>query len=230
MPAFRLGCFLDCLAGRHANNVFVLQIGAMDGRTSDPVHSHIKDHGWQGLLIEPLPHLFEQLQDTYRDCPQIRTIRTAITPQNGPVSLHYIPDSAVDDGNVPSWGRGAGSLYRDRNALDWPEIHPHVRSIEVPGTTLATLIRKQSITAIDVLQIDAEGGDYMVLRQLNFKKFRPRVINLEWINLPKAEQTGCRQILDRHGYLYAKTGYDLTAISPEMMRLFADFSGQSTLP
>jgi FkbM family methyltransferase len=49
-------------------NFRFLQIGANDGVRDDPLHHIIRRYQLSGLLIEPLPDLFEQLKANYADC------------------------------------------------------------------------------------------------------------------------------------------------------------------
>jgi len=37
----------------------------MDGAAYDPLHEFVARYGWRGLLVEPLPDMFEQLRRTY---------------------------------------------------------------------------------------------------------------------------------------------------------------------
>jgi len=50
----------------------LVQIGANDGVRADPVRHLILRHGLQGLLVEPLPDLFVQLQKNYAGGRQVR--------------------------------------------------------------------------------------------------------------------------------------------------------------
>jgi hypothetical protein len=94
-----------------------------------------------------------------------------------------------------------------------PSLKPHVVKENVTCLTLSDLISKHGVKRVDVLQLDAEGYDYRILRQFNFEKFRPFIINFEIVNLRKGELAQCKQILEKHDYLYAKTGYDLLAVA-----------------
>jgi hypothetical protein len=119
----------------------------------------------------------------------------------------------VKDETLPRWGMGASSFFMDRNALAWKEIKPHIVEEAVDCMTLHDLLEKHQVKKIDLLQIDAEGYDYRILRQLNFEKFHPHIIHLEIVNLPKSEVGECKQLLDKYDYLHAKNGYNLLAVA-----------------
>ena len=46
---------------------FFIQVGANDGRTGDPIRKHIERYQWRGLLLEPLPNVFEVLTRNYQN-------------------------------------------------------------------------------------------------------------------------------------------------------------------
>ncbi|MBE7414623.1 MAG: FkbM family methyltransferase [Deltaproteobacteria bacterium] len=215
MPHFDLRHFLETLGQRLGSRAFVVQVGAMDGRTFDPVHEFIKRFGWGGLLIEPVREHFEKLKETYRENPGIAFSNVAVAGHCGTIELFRVPSEHVAEGRVPRWGLGAASVYADRNALSFPEIRPFVVKEEVPCMTLPEILKQHGVSKIDILQIDTEGFDYQVLKQLDFSAFHPRVINMEIVNIPKSERTPCKRLLDLHGYTYVKAGYDLLAISLE---------------
>jgi FkbM family methyltransferase len=170
--------------------------------------------------VEPVPEHFKTLQNTYDDRPLVQCAKVAVSDKTGRASMYVIPDEAADDPRYPGWAPAASSLYKTRTALHWPDIAPLVQDITVETLTLSTLISAYNITDIDVFQIDAEGADYMILRQLDFEQFKPLVINLEIVNLPSGEQAKTRALLDKQGYIYQKTGYDLVALRKDRLSLF----------
>ena len=48
-------------------DIFLLQIGAFDGITSDPIHQHIKSKNISGVLIEPIKYYYNKLIDNYKN-------------------------------------------------------------------------------------------------------------------------------------------------------------------
>lgn len=197
---------------RHKNSVFVLQVGAMDGKTHDPLHEFITRFAWRGLLVEPVAESFARLCETYENQPQLKLVRTAIAERKGEAIMHKLADPDAED--APNWAHGAASLYSDRNALGFDEVKARITTETVPVTTLPALLEDHGVQCIDIMQIDAEGHDYHILKQLDFARYQPTIINFEIVNLPKAEQTAAKQLLDKQGYLYAKAGYDLFCVQP----------------
>ena len=198
---------------------FVLQIGAMDGVQYDPIHPFLKKGGWSGLLVEPLPDLFAALVDNYRGVTGLRFANVAISDHEGSLSLNRVDPAAIRSGAAPDWTIGVSSMFEDRNsiggvkisAVDYERIRPHLVKQTVASTTLASLLRSHDVDHIDLLQIDAEGYDYQVLKQLDFDRFRPSIVHLEHYLLPPAEQEACFALLLRNGYVLGVRDIDLVA-------------------
>lgn len=55
-----LDTVLTGLGRRHGGDVFVLNIGAMDGVSFDGTRPYVDRYGWRGLFVEPVPELFER--------------------------------------------------------------------------------------------------------------------------------------------------------------------------
>ncbi len=215
MPHFNLRYFMQTMGKERGRDIFLLQIGAMDGKTFDPMHEYITQFRWQGLLVEPVKEHFAALSALYKDHEGMALANVAVGEHDGLATLHRIKNEDVARKRVPHWGLGLASLYKDRNALAFAEVEPLMIEEEVPCLRLSTLLKSYAVPRIDILQIDAEGHDYHILKQLNFNKYHPLVINMEIVNIPKAEQTACKHLLDAQGYLYSKAGYDMLAVSPQ---------------
>lgn len=217
MPHFNLRHFMNSLYAQRGSDVFVLQVGAMDGITSDPVYEYIHKFQWAALLVEPVKEHFDVLLKNYSVLPRVEFANIAISERDGDAVMYRIPAQRVRDKEVPRWGLGAASLYRDRNALAFDEVKPFLVQETVACVTLPTLIARHAIERVDVLQVDAEGHDYHILKQLDFDRYHPMIIHIEIVNLPRSEQTACKALLDSHGYLHVKAGYNLLAVSPALI-------------
>jgi len=197
---------VEHLASR--KRLFVLQIGAMDGVSFDPVNAAILRHHCRGLLVEPQPEFAEILRRNYAAEPDITIEDCAIAEHDGTATLHRIPAAHIIEGRAPAWLGGIASLYTDRNAIGGVRCHEiaarvifaHRDSIEVPCLTLASLLKRHAVAEIDILVIDAEGGDWMILRQLDFARYRPSVILFEFMNLPNQERAEAIDRLVAEGY------------------------------
>ena len=99
-----------------------MQIGANDGSAGDPLVDAFSKTRWSGLLVEPVPHLYEALVARYRDRPGVRVERAAVSTRDGEAPLYRLRSVP---GKTPEWFDLIGSLSREmllkqRSAI--PEI------------------------------------------------------------------------------------------------------------
>src|SRR5271168_5191347 len=50
---------------RSRKDIFVLQVGANDGKRHDALSPFLQEFQWRGLLLEPLPDIFADLRRNY---------------------------------------------------------------------------------------------------------------------------------------------------------------------
>lgn len=206
---FSVGLTLPNVIRRHlrTDSVFVVQVGANDGRADDPLSEPIVSYGWSGVLVEPQREPFAELQRNYSGCAGIELANCAISDHDGVVELYVSKDG-------PST---LGSLVPTRNALRGADLVPET----VDAVTFDTLVDRYGIDRVDVLQIDTEGYDAEILRMFDLARFRPIVVNLEFYCLTIEERVAVFERLDAHGYAWRFAGRDLLAVDRE--RIAADF-------
>ena len=197
-------------------------IGAMDGISYDAFHNFVRTYHWSGLLVEPVPEQFLRLVYNYSTIgcsPNNKYENCAIAEHNGTIKMLTIDQSAVDQGAVHACFGGMSAIYPPRNGLgsegDAETVRRFGRLIEVPCLTLESLLEKHDIGAIDVLCIDAEGWDFNILKQLDFKRWRPNLIRLEYINLSDQEKLALADLLETNHYSYHVSLMDLNAVATE---------------
>jgi FkbM family methyltransferase len=198
------------------SDVFFVEIGAMDGVSFDPLYQYVMRYGWRGLLIEPLPDLFEQLRRNYDGQRGLSFENIAISEETGTRVMYRVNPDAIEQGLVPRWAKGISSFFNDRNALGglrvptetFEQMRPYITKQSVSCDTLARVFERHGVQKIDVLVMDVEGYDFHVLRQLDFGRFLPHVIMMEWYNLPHGEKKLTLQLLKKHGYHTAQVRED----------------------
>jgi FkbM family methyltransferase len=197
-------------AQTHATPTF-LQIGAFDGRQSDPLYRFITRYHWRGLLVEPMPDAFQRLQETYRNEPQVQLRNVAVAAANGTRPLYHLRRDAPE---LPSWAPMLASFDREvvlRHGAQIPNISQFMEQTDVPCVTLRTLLDEAGLTSIDVLQIDTEGFDYEILKMVDFNRIRPAIVNYEHAHLGLDDKDAAIELLIRHGYHVGAGPYDTVA-------------------
>src|SRR5262249_15509258 len=81
-----------------------------------------------------------------------------------------------------------------------PDVERYIVSDSVPCRTFDSLFREYQINRVDVLQVDAEGFDYEILKLFPFTRFRPALIRYEHHHLSPADQDSCLRMLSALGY------------------------------
>jgi FkbM family methyltransferase len=155
------------------------QIGANDGVRFDPIHAFVRAnrHRVTGVVVEPLPDLFEALRRNYRDCPGVIAVNAAIHNEERKATLYRVdPRRAI---GLPDWVHGIASF--DREHLAQHSIIPPeaIVGVEVPCLRLDELLKAHGITELDLLLIDTEGYDAEIIRGLDLREARPRTLRFE---------------------------------------------------
>jgi FkbM family methyltransferase len=88
---------------------FFVNIGANDGVVADPIYPFIKKHGWSGIAVEPVPHVFEQLERNYAHLDGVILENVAIADRQQ--TFWYV---APGSGSVEYITQGIGSFERER--------------------------------------------------------------------------------------------------------------------
>lgn len=191
----------------------VVQIGAYIGPSSnDPLSAFFQSragHGLKAILVEPVHEYFERLRENYRGLEGLHFENIAIAETSGERDFYRLGVKPGDFG-FPDEVEQYGSLMADRMTDMWQryggdertkEFYQKHRVVErVRCLTLADLLAKYDIKQLDLLQIDAEGYDYEILKTIDFKSLRPSYINYERAMLGKDKETACRAMLTNAGY------------------------------
>jgi FkbM family methyltransferase len=177
-----------------------MQIGAFDGALDDDLRELIEKHQLRGVLIEPQPAAFARLQKTYRNQPQVKLLQAAIAEQQGTRDLFC--------------KRGEASMVAsfDRAHLRRHNVADHeIVTQPVACHTVESAVRVAGMTHIDLLQIDAEGYDWQIIRSIDFTRLRPRILRFEYRHMSPADADACLALLADHGYRFVVETRDIIA-------------------
>jgi FkbM family methyltransferase len=190
-------------------DLFFVQIGAHDGVDDDPIRTMVARYHWGGLLVEPQPDVFAHLVRNYESEPQLIFENAAIAARDGITTL-YVPE----EGPLQAAGTCLASLneavVRQRIGLKAP-----IRKIRVPALTLRSLLAKHHIARVDLLQIDAEGYDFELIKMLDDAGIDlPPLVHFEHANLSRSVRQDCFEHLASRHYRLARDEIDAIAYRP----------------
>jgi len=198
--------------------VFIVQVGAMDGRSFDDIRGYIDLFSWSGLFVEPMPEMYTRLVESYDEAPKDSNLifeNSAISDKNGEIEFIRIPPKVVDDNLVHCCFNGMSSVYPPKNGLgsegDRETVEKYSERLSVPCLTLDTLLEKHDIHHMDIFACDAEGHDWEIFKQFNFKKYKPKYIKLEVCCLSDEDIGNITSLLTSNGYQHQVIGQDIHA-------------------
>jgi FkbM family methyltransferase len=215
--------FLDKYSREHKPVTF-LQVGANDGFINDPLHIFIKRDNWRGVLLEPLPDVFDEyLVRLHRKRPEITAINAALDRNDGTRPFYKLSVSRE------RWAHGLSSFNREvlvkkltdgsmernmrRQGVTLPASEDEcITSDEVVTVSPETLLKKFDGQELDLLVIDTEGYDYEILKMLDLDRISPEVIIYEEMLFDEKTAAECREYLKNHGYSCSSIKRDVLAV------------------
>lgn len=197
---------------RVCSNLFFVEIGACDGVVSDPIYEFVKKHHWRGIAVEPQREVFErQLRANYSGIGGVVLENKAVATETGARELYTISFSSsrwatglasfrrsslqelIDNGYVDECARKEGILPP-------PSKADYIGKMTVETISLRDLLERHRVEKIDLLQIDAEGYDFEIIKTVDFARVKPVVIHYEHVHLLPNERQECRSLLMQNGY------------------------------
>lgn len=189
-----------------------IQVGANDGVRYDPINRFVTRYHWTGVLLEPIPRHFQALARKHGANPQLALIQAALDCQAGWRTIYEVAKEAIPPS--ADWVSGLASFERARilstlKSLNLPESA--LAEQEVPTVTWDEVWGKLPQGRCDLLLLDTEGHDLILLRSLNLKLRRPRVIHFEHGCLSREDRLAFYGELLDLDYEFATEGVDTTA-------------------
>jgi FkbM family methyltransferase len=194
---------LAAFAETHPRATFV-EIGANDGVHYDHLRRWILESEWRGVMVEPVPHLFERLRRNYEGIDRVALENVAIAAEDGELDFFHPPEGDFDM---------IGSLSRERtlatgSALGYDDLAERLVVSRVPCRSFDTLCERHGILDLDLLVIDTEGNDFEILRSADLAARRPRLLVYEHGLLSGPDRRDCRAHVEGLGFETREEGFD----------------------
>jgi len=154
------------------NGVFV-DIGANDGVLGSNSYFFEKELGWKGLCIEPLPNTFKLLQNN-RNCICLNACIAPAYEENVP----FLCIDGVIEGLSGIIGK-YDPRHVERINYELKKYGCSSHEILVTCLPLNEVLQENGIYHIDFLSIDTEGGEFEILKSIDFDKYEIDVITVE---------------------------------------------------
>lgn len=158
----------------------IVQIGAYDGVSGDPVYDFVRRGQLRAILVEPMEMSFRKLQETYRGIDNVSLVQAAIGHENGQAKMYRAK-------NVGRWLNdnwvGRVTSFDRKHLLRHGVRSNEIEEVNVEALSLRSLIVRFEIASAWFLQIDAEGFDAEVVEMALALDATPDFINFEHSNL-----------------------------------------------
>lgn len=188
-----------------------VQIGSNDGVTNDPLNETVRARGWSGVLVEPLPRMFERLVANYQGVPGLTFANVAIAPEEGTLTLYTVERRPGE----PEWADQIASFDREvtmRHTYALKDLENRIVPVDVECLTIGSLVARYGLTTIDLLHIDAEGLDYELVSALPMNEpWTPRFLIFEAKHMTVENYDSLRARLKRGGYHFFDVHPDVFA-------------------
>ena len=166
-----------------------IEAGANDGVSQSNTYYLEKTLGWSGVLVEPVPRLFNKCRKNRR---RSRVFNCALVSPESAGTGVMICDKG-DRGLLSCVATGEGAT----------EGAPS----EVVGRTLTSVLEAAGLSRVDFFSLDVEGYELEVFKGLALARFAPRHILVETARVEKVDDVLCPAYeriaqLTFHDYLY----------------------------
>lgn len=196
----KLSRYLDYRGG------YFIECGANDGFRQSNTYYLERFLSWTGLLIEPVPELYERCRTLRRNATCVQAALIGPEYSGNKIEITYAGLMSV-----------VGGAFSDqRRAREHVDEGLRIQGISsyrvaVPAFTLSGLLDKQAISReIDFFSLDVEGFELEVLKGLDLARHAPRLILVEArdpqsIATLLATRYEMVEQLTHHDYLFART-------------------------
>lgn len=165
---------------------YFVEFGGLDGIDTSNTYILEKDHGWTGIIVEPLPRFKDDLLRNRKCTVDVRCVYSA---SNSLVTLGEVE-------NLPA----VSTLLecKDYDSV-WKERRQNPFEHDVLTVSLDDLLDQHGAPdTIDYLSIDTEGSEFLILNAYSFKR-NFNLMTVEYAN--QSERTKISKLLESKDYV-----------------------------
>jgi FkbM family methyltransferase len=150
-----------------------LEAGSNDGLNQSNTLFLARVHGWNGILVEPVPRLFERCNTNRPDSVCINA--ALVSPEDSGERIELI------DVDLMTSVRRTRNFLFDESHIKSAELVQGIsrNSVSAVGKTISEVIFESGKNAIDFLSLDVEGFELEALKGFTKEEHFPRYILIE---------------------------------------------------
>jgi FkbM family methyltransferase len=186
----------------YKNNVTFIQIGSNNGKHGDPLYDSILTKKWQGILIEPIPYLFEELKKNYvENKDNLIFENSAIAHERGQLKFYRLQRSNLP--NLPRWYEQLGAFNKEvvmKHRESIPSFDDLLVEDTVNAITFDDLLQKYTLPKVNLIHIDTEGYDFEILKMIPFASLNVELVMFEHIHLSDSDYKRAIRLMKKNGF------------------------------
>lgn len=200
-----------------STNFNFIQVGANDGVSFDFLYEIVVNRKSSGLVIEPIKEYFDVLVLNYIEFENIVKENKAVHPTQKEFSIYKVKKEAYD--KYPDWAKGIASFNPSHHeALNIKTSD--ICEVLVACDHLMNIINKNDKNKeIDYFQVDTEGFDYEVIKMIDFKIIKPKILKFESVSLSVEDINSVCNLLKKQNYYIFNEDNDTVAVDLKKIRL-----------
>ena len=210
--------FLNSYSKSLGRPAVFIQIGANDGLRNDPVREFVVRDKWNGVLIEPLPDVFELLKKNYANLDNdLVFLCCAVSKREGePMSFYtfeedFLKTLSLED-NLDYLRKASFDYSHVKRFLKENIPETVIKKIEVPVTTVNEIVSTyMKNRPVDIIVIDAEGYESDIINGIDLSEIQPGLIFFESHHIDSEKRTLFEYLVSK-GYDIKEIGGDTAAI------------------
>jgi FkbM family methyltransferase len=184
-------------------------IGAHDGVKFDFLFTFLNTMNPTGLAIEPVPEYFKSLQKNFSQFSRIELVNKAIHNELNIVSIYKVMKEY--ESRYPEWITGCASFYKN-HLFQHKVKNEHIEELNLDSITLSKLFSNKHDTKYDLIQIDTEGYDAEIVKDLIKNRIFPSILKFELVNISEDDLYLVCDGLRKNNYFVFKDNTDIIAI------------------
>lgn len=187
------------------NNGTFIEVGGNDGKSQSNTYFLEKIKGWNGLLVEGIPELYEKCKKERKKSSVYNYALVGKDFGDDYIEMEYANLMSVVSKTT------LNKKEHIKKGLKCQDIKESY-TVKVPTITLQELLDKEKIKKIDLFSLDVEGFELEVLKGVDFDKMEINYILIEIqqenykeeIEKYLGEKYSLIEKLTMHDYLYKK--------------------------
>ena len=181
-----------------------VDIGAHDGITINNSLFFEKNLNWSGVCVEPLTTIYMKLKEN-RNCT---VLNCAVDEEDG--QTEFVQNTGYTE-MLSGILKHYDSRHTARRDHEIKHMGGETNVVKVNTLRLETIFDVHNIKKVEYLSIDVEGGEFSVIKSINFDKVFIDIIGFE-DNYPDVS-VNIRKYLEDRGYVFiTRLGGDIMMI------------------